>query len=135
MGKPLRTAIATVMIGALFGFIVVALGSPLVEQMQLLGQRESPEARAYMIGILENEADALTALTPHGDLVSRAMQYKMSEETQGQWTPISLTYLGGVSKGPIAVHTYAIEMRDASGREQFLSLALTLANGKVIRRE
>ena len=135
MGKPLRTAIATVMIGGLLGFVVVGLGGSLVEEMQLFGSRESPQARVYMIGILENEADALAAVTPHGDLVSRAMQYSMSEETKGQWTPLSLTYLGGVTNGPIGIHTYAIELRDVAGREQFLPLALTLANGKVIRRE
>lgn len=135
MGKAVRTALATVILGALLGFIVVSLGGPIVDQMQLLGQRESREARVYMIGVLENEADVLAALSPRGDLVARAMQYKMAEQSEGQWTPISLTYLGGVTEGSLQVHTYAIELRNATGREQFLSLALTLADGKVIRRE
>lgn len=135
MGKVVRNALATVLVGALLGYVVTGLGGPLVQELQLFGNRESAEARTYMVGILENEADTLAALTPRGDLVSRALQYKLSQETQGQWRPVSLTYLGGLTKGGIAVHTYAIELRSATGREQFVSLALTVANGKVIRRE
>ncbi len=135
MGKVGRNALATVLVGALLGFIVTGLGGPLIEEMQWFGNRESTEARRYMIGILENEPDTLAAVTPRGALVSRALQYKMSQESQGQWRPISLTYLGGFTKGGISIHTYTIELRSASGREQFVPLALTLSNGKVIRRE
>jgi len=135
MGKVVRNALATVLVGALLGFVVTSLGGPLIQEMQWFGNRESAEARRYMIGILENEPDALASLTPRGDLVSRAIQYKMTQESQGQWRPISLTYLGGLTKGGISIHTYAIELRSAAGREQFVPLALTVANGKVIRRE
>ena len=135
MGKVVRNALATVLVGALLGFIVTGLGSPLIQELQWLGNRESAEARRYMVGILENEPDTLASLTPRGDLVSRALQYKLSQDSQGQWRPISLTYLGGLTKGGISIQTYAIELRSASGREQFVPLALTVANGKVVRRE
>lgn len=135
MGKVVRNALATVLVGALLGFIVTALGGPLIQEVQWFGNRESAEARRYMVGILENEPDTLASLTPRGDLVSRSLQYKMSQESQGQWRPISLTYLGGLTKGGISIQTYAIELRSGTGREQFVPLALTLANGKVVRRE
>lgn len=135
MGKALRTGLATVLLGGLLGYVVTSLGGPLIAEMSLLGNRESTEARRYMIAVLENEPEALATLTPKGDVVSRAMQYLQSDESQGQWTPLSLTYMGGVTKGGLQVHMYAIELRSASGREQFIPLALTLANGKVIRRE
>src|SRR5687767_7030463 len=135
MGKALRTALATVLLGGLLGYVATGLGGPLISEMALFGNRESTEARRYMIAVLENEPETLATLTPKGDGVSRAMQYLQSDESQGQWTPLSLTYLGGVTKGGVQVHTYAIELRSASGREQFIPLALTLANGKVIRRE
>lgn len=135
MGNVVRNALGTVLVGVLLGYVATGLGGPLIQELQWFGNRESAEARRYMVGILENEPDTLAALTPRGDLVSRALKYKMSEEAQGQWRPISLTYLGGLTKGGISVHTYAIELRSASGREQFVPLALTLANGKVIRRE
>ena len=135
MGKAIRTALATVLLGGLLGYVVTGLGGPLMAEMALFGNRESTEARRYMIAVLENEPETLANLTPKGDVVSRAMQYLQSDESQGQWTPLSLTYMGGVTKGGLQVHTYAIELRSASGREQFIPLALTLANGKVIRRE
>lgn len=135
MGKALRTALATVLLGGLLGYLVTGLGGPLMEEMSLFGQRESSEARRYMIAMLENEPETLVTLTPKGDVVSRAMQYVQSDETQGKWTPLSLTYLGGLTKGGLQVHNYAIELRSATGREQFVPLALTVANGKVIRRE
>lgn len=135
VGKAIRTALATVLVGGLFGYLVTSLGGPLVEELSVFGTRESTEARTYMIGVLENEPETLASLTPKGDIVSRAMQYLQSDEAQGQWTPLSLTYLGGSAKGGLQVHMYAIELRSASGREQFIPLALTLSNGKVIRRE
>ena len=95
MGKVVRNALTTVLVGALLGFVVTALGGPLIQEMQWLGNRETAEARRYMIGILENEPDTLASLTPRGDLASRALQYKLSQDSQGQWRPISLTYLGG----------------------------------------
>jgi len=135
MGKALRIALATVLLGGLLGYVATGLGGPLISEMALFGNRESTEARRYMIAVLENEPETLATLTPKGDVVSRAMQYLQSDESQGQWTPLSLTYMGGVTKGGLQVHTYAIELRSAGGREQFIPLALTVANGKVIRRE
>ncbi|CAN5136948.1 hypothetical protein BH18CHL2_BH18CHL2_07220 [soil metagenome] len=135
MAAVVRNALATVLVGALLGYVVVGLGGPMMDQMALFGNREAGEAKRYMIGILENEPETLSALTPKADLVSRAMQFKESQEAQGQWRAISLTYLGGKASGPLGVHMYAIELRSAQGREQFIPLALTIANGKVIRRE
>lgn len=68
MGKVVRNALATVLVGALLGFVVMSLGGPLIQEMQWFGNRESAEARRYMIGILENEPDTLASLTPRGDL-------------------------------------------------------------------
>jgi hypothetical protein len=135
MRKVLGTALATVLLGGLLGYVATGLGGPLIQELAVFGNRESNEARRYMVGVLENEPETLSSLTPKGDVVSRAMQYLQSDESQGQWTPLSLTYLGGKTSGGLQVHIYAIELRSASGREQFIPLALTLANGKVIRRE
>ena len=135
VGSSIRNALATVLVGGLLGYVVIGLGGPMIDQMALFGNHEATEARRYMIGILENEPETLAALTPKADLVSRAMQFKESAASQGQWRAISLTYLGGKSSGPLGVHMYAIELRSAQGREQFIPLALTIANGKVIRRE
>jgi hypothetical protein len=133
MRKTLGWAVSILLVGGLLGYFVTALTGPTMEQMGW-SRGESAEASRYMTAMLENEPETLMALTPRADVVSRALQFKMSEENQGQWRPISLTYLGGKTAQGMSVHVYAIELRSASGREQFIPLALTIANGKVIRR-
>jgi hypothetical protein len=122
-------------IAFMLSFVVAALGSGLVEEKAVFGTRESAAARTYMISLLENEPNSLIALTPRTDVVNRAMQFAQAEVAQGQITPISLTYLGGRNAGVLSVHSYALELRTGDGQRQFFPLALTLVEGKVIRRE
>jgi len=119
----------------MLSFVVTALGAGLVEEKAVFGIRESAAARKYIISLLENEPHTLIALTPRTDVVNRAMQFAQAEVAQGQITPISLTYLGGRNAGALSVHVYAIELRAEDGQRQFFPLALTLIQGKVIRRE
>ncbi len=121
--------------GLLMSFVATAIGSGLAEEKAVFGVKESAAARQYMISLLQQEPDSLIALTPKTDVVSRAMQFRQSQESAGQIQAISLTYLGGRTSGPLAVHVYAIEIRAGSGQRQFIPFALTLFQGKVIRRE
>ncbi len=122
-------------LGLLLSFVVTAIGTGLAEEKAVFGVKESAQSRRYMISLLQNEPDSLIALTPKTDVVSRAMQFRQAQEAQGQIAPISLTYLGGRTAGPLAVHIYAIEIRTGTGQRQFFPLALTLLQGKVVRRE
>lgn len=131
----LRPWLLGFLISFLLGFVVVALGSGLIEEKAVFGTRESAAARRYMISLLENEPHTLIALTPRTDVVNRAMQFAQAEVAQGQITVNSLTYLGGRNAGALSVHSYAIELRNPDGQLQFFPLALTLVEGKVIRRE
>lgn len=133
--KVARSALAIVLVGALSSYVFAGLGGPLMEESGLFGRPESPRARAYMVGLLENEPDLLAALLPQSGIAARAMQYRDSTESQGQWRPVSLTYLGGRGAGGMNVHIYAIEISSTRGREQFVPFALTLVGGKVVRRE
>lgn len=119
----------------MLGFVVAALGGGIVDERAVFGTKESAAARRYMISLLENEPHTLIALSPKTDAVSRAMQIAQSEAAAGQITPISLTYLGGRVAGALSVHVYAIELRNEAGQRQFFPLALTMLEGKVIRRE
>lgn len=123
------------MIGALASFVFVALGGGLLEEKAIFGVKESAAARRYMLSLLQNEPDSLIALSPRSDVVNRAMQFAQAKEAEGQITPVSLTYLGGRTAGALNVHIYAVEIRAASGQRQFFPLALTLIEGKVVRRE
>jgi hypothetical protein len=131
----LRPWLVVFVLALLFGFVVTALGSGLAEEKAIFGTRESASARRYMISLLENEPHTLIALSPRSDVVSRAAQIAQSEAAAGQITPVSLTYLGGRTSGALSVHVYAIEMRAQDGQRQFFPLALTLIEGKVVRRE
>jgi hypothetical protein len=123
------------LIAFLLSFVVTAIGSGLIEEKAVFGTRESAAARRYMISLLENEPHTLIALTPRTDVVNRAMQFAQAEVAQGQITVNSLTYIGGRNAGALSVHSYALELRNPDGQLQFFPLALTLVEGKVIRRE
>lgn len=133
--RALRPWAVVFALGALFSFVVTALGSGLAEERAVFGVRETAAARRYMISLLEAEPQTLIALSPKTDVVNRAIQFRSSEEMAGAVTPLSLTYLGGRAAGALSVHMYAIEIRSADGQRQFFPLALTLIGGKVVRRE
>ncbi len=122
-------------LGLMVSFVVTSIGGGLLEENAVFGVKESAAARQYMISLLQLEPQSLIALTPKTDVVSRAMQFSRSEAAAGQIQPQSLTYLGGRTTGQVAVHIYAIEIRAGSGQRQFFPLALTLLQGKVVRRE
>lgn len=131
----LRPWALTFAIGALTGFVFLAIGGGLLQEKAVFGVTESTEARRYMLSLLQNEPDSLIALSPKTDVVSRAIQFAQAKEAEGAITPMSLTWLGGRQQGSLSVHMYALEIRAANGQRQFFPLALTLVQGKVVRRE
>lgn len=133
--RALRALGTTILMGALLGYVGAALVGAVFQERGVVGTGESPEARQFMISLLASDPDSIAALTPERDVVSRAAQFQQTQEGRGQWVPISLTYLGGASQGRLSVHMYAVEMRTTSGQNRFFPLALTLVNGKVVRRE
>ncbi len=135
--RVLRAALATLLAGVLGGFVLAALIGPAVASGPLFGGTgESPEARAYMLGLLERNPDVLTALRPKRDIVSRAREIQRSrQQAGGAVRPSSLTYLGGGGAGPSTVHIYAVGVRSPTGEERLIPFALTLVGGKVVRIE
>ncbi len=87
MRTAIRKALGTVVLGALLGYVVMAFGGPMVQQLALFGQREAPEARRYMIGVLQNEPETLSALSPRADLVSRALQFQRASRRRASGGP------------------------------------------------
>ncbi len=132
----LRAALATFVVGGLLGFVLSALATPIVEGSTLFGGTgESPQARTYMVSLIQSDPDQLAQLTPGRGVASRASQYRSTTETAGSFRPVSLTYLGGRSQGRLTVQIYALELQPPRGPVRFLPLALTLIDGKVVRRE
>jgi hypothetical protein len=130
-----REGVTTALMGAVLGYVIAMFAGPLWNENAYFGTTtESPQARAFMVGLLKEDPDALIALRPNRDVASRALEMKNSQSSQGQSVPVSLTYLGGGSQGRLQVHIYAVELQVA-GQPQYFPLALTLFNGKVVRTE
>lgn len=130
----LRDGLATVAVGVLFGFLFAAFAGPMWAQ-SVGASNESPEARSFMLGLLRDDPDALVRLRPSRDVASRAFELKSAGGAQILRTnPVSLTYLGGGSQGPLRVDIYAVQLR--IGEEtRYFPLALTLIGGKVVRTD
>ena len=129
-------SLSTLVVGALIGYVLSAFLGPVIGRMPLIsGSGESAEARAYIMGMVQRDADALAGLRPRRDVVSRAIELQRASQ-QGQATvePTSLTYMGGGTAGPMSVHIYAVGIR-TQGQEQLVPFTLTMIGGKVVRIE
>jgi hypothetical protein len=130
--------VGTLLVGVLAGFIVASGIGVFVRDSGLLGaSRESPIARAYMLGLLQRDPGAISGIRPNQSISQRAAELQGAENsrTTSSMQPLSLTYLGGGGTGGYSVHIYAVGLRTSDGEDQFFPLALTVAGGRVIRSE
>jgi hypothetical protein len=133
MPKTASTAIGMVLVGMAVGYLLAAIATNVItDQGWFSTSGESPQARNYMIALLQRESDSLSALRPQQDVVSQAMAEQAAQQSKQQAKPLSLTYLGGGSGGGLSVQIYAVEVRANDGTQQLFSLALTLLGGKVV---
>ena len=131
--KSFRTSAGIVVIGILVGYLVSASAMTIVnDQGWFTASGESGPARAYMVALLQREADSLNALRPEQDVVSKALAQQSAQQSTSQAKPLSLTYLGGISQGNFSVQIYAVEVRANDGSQQLFPLALTLLGGRVV---
>jgi hypothetical protein len=131
--KDVRTGAGIVVIGILVGFLISASVMTIVnDQGWFTASGESGPARAYMVALLQREADSLSALRPEQDVVSKALAQQSAQQSTSQAKPLSLTYLGGLSQGNFSVQIYAVEVRANDGSQQLFPLALTLLSGRVV---
>jgi hypothetical protein len=128
-----RTAIGVVSVGLVLGYILTAFVITVVsDQGWFATSGESPQARAYMVALLQREAENVAALRPQQDIVSQAMAQQAAQQSTQSAKPLSLTYLGGASQGGFSIQIYAVEVRASDGTQQLFPLALTLLGGKVV---
>lgn len=131
----IRTWLGTVLLGGLLGYVLTAFAVPLLADTALFGGTgESREARAYMLGILQEDPELLASVTSQRGLIQRALQLQGGQTPSG-FKPVSLTFLGGRSAGPYTIQAYAVELRPARGPDRFFPLVLTLIDGKVVRSD
>lgn len=121
------------LVGVVVGFAIASAASVFVsDQGWFASSGESAQARSYMVGLLQRDNEQLSQLRPKQDVVSQALAEQAAQQSTQQARPLSLTYLGGGSQGPMSVHIYAVEVRANDGTDHLFSLALTLLGGRVI---
>lgn len=128
-----RTGAGVAIVGMVVGFVISAAVMTVVnDRGWFAASGESAPARAYMVALLQREADSLSALRPEQDVVSKALAQQSAQQSTSQAKPLSLTYLGGTSQGSFSVQIYAVEVRANDGTQQLFPLALTLLGGRVV---
>lgn len=131
--QSISTAAGFILVGMVVGYVLSVSASTVIsDQGWFTSSGESGPARAYMVALLQREADSLNALRPQQDIVSKAMSEQSARQSTSQAKPLSLTYLGGLSQGNFSVQIYAVEVRGNDGQQQLFPLALTLLGGKVV---
>jgi hypothetical protein len=128
----------TLLVGLLTGFVLASAVGVVVQDIGLFGASgESPIARAYMLGLLQRDPNAIVGIRPNQGIAQRAaeLQGADSSRTTASIQPLSLTYIGGATVGTYSVHIYAVGIRSSQGVDQFFPLALTVYDGKVQRSE
>jgi hypothetical protein len=126
------------LVGTFAGFVISSAIGVFVQDSGLFGASgESPIARAYMLGLLQRDPNAIVGIRPNQSISQRAAELQGADTSRTTATiqPLSLTYLGGSSVGAYSVHIYAVGLRNAQGVDQFFPLALTVSGGRVIRSE
>jgi hypothetical protein len=137
VSRILSGPLGTILVGIFAGFVVASAVGVVVQDSGLFGgSGESPIARTYMLGLLQRDPNSIAAIRPNQSIAQRANELQGATSSQSSsMLPLSLTYLGGASVGPVSVHIYAVGVRTSTGVDQFFPLALTIANGKVVRSE
>lgn len=128
----------TLLVGLLAGFVVASAVGIIFQDSGILGASgESPIARAYMLGLLQRDPNAIVGIRPNQSIAQRASELQGADtsRTSTQIQPLSLTYIGGATVGVYSVNIYAVGLRNAQGVDQFFPLALTVYGGKVQRSE
>lgn len=129
-------SVGTVLVGILAGFILSSVVGVMAQDAGVFGSGESNVARAYMVGLLQQDPSAVTNIRPTQDIAQRAMDLQGAQQSRNTTIqPLSLTYMGGASMNGVSIHIYAVGLRTSSGVDQFFPLALTISSGKVIRSE
>ncbi len=146
----------TLLVGALFGFLVAAIATPVLSESMALGATgESADAHRYMLRRLDDPATMILLKVPQDfarrmgtdvvgdvrtDVATRALKVQAfaTAKVLLQAKPLSFTYLGGATEGRLQVQIYAVEFQfdtPEGEKTDMEGFVLTLANSRVILLE
>ena len=129
-----RPAVETLLAGLLFGVVGTALMTQMVASPQAEIVSEVPQARSYMLAVINNDLDEMSRLGPSGDTVSQALNFQKRADALKNVRVGSLTYLGGSALGGIGVHLYVVEADDSTGNH-LVPFSVTILQGRVVHVE
>jgi hypothetical protein len=133
--RPLVIIGQLLIVGVVAGYVVATLISFVMGSLPVLGgSDESPTARAFMVGIIEEDPEALFDLQPKRGVFERAMDLKGGGAIT-DFKPIALRFLGSDSAGQAQVQIYAVQFHSDTGGDVVVSYAITLIGGQVVRVE
>jgi hypothetical protein len=126
-------ALQMAVVGLLAGVLLASIGSFVLRSVPLVGGTdEIPEARAFMVGLIEDDPLALFALQPKRSVLDRAIDLQGSGGA-GAFEAVALRYLGGAAATGIAVQIYAVEFQSPDAGEVVVAYSVMLVDGKVVQ--
>jgi hypothetical protein len=125
-------ALQMVVVGLLAGAFVTTVATFVLRSVPLVGgSDEIPEARAFMVGLIEDDPLALFELQPRRNVLDRAIDVQGSGG-RSEFEPVALRYLGGGAAAGNAVQIYAVEFEDDAAEKVVVSYSVLLVDGKVV---
>lgn len=126
--RRISTALATVAIGAMLGFLVPTVVSDYTAQPEVQARTaESPVARQFIEAFLADDQATLTALDVGSDVKLRATRFRSELSRVGP--PI---HLGSTVGAGFSLHGYAARVVKGDGSEDLLSWRVATAGGQVL---
>jgi hypothetical protein len=109
--RPIRSIAATLLVGALFGFLIPSFVVGLQpENAQMQSGGESLAARQFIVAFLSNDQEALrrVSLQPAAEIEAARLGVTNAKVS-------SLTFLGSSSGPGLRLHSYAVEFTNPDG--------------------
>ncbi|HET7169735.1 MAG TPA: hypothetical protein VFI69_11095 [Candidatus Limnocylindrales bacterium] len=127
--RRISTAVATVAVGALVGFLVPTIAADLSPrpQLELARVSESPVAREFIDAYVSDDQAALDRIGVDADMKLRATRYRT--EFQRVDAPV---HLGSFVGSGFTVHGYAARVVDKDGKPGLLSWRVATIGGQVL---
>jgi hypothetical protein len=109
--RPIRSIIATLLVGAMFGFLVPTFAVGLQPQaVPAQSGAESAVARQFIVAFLSNDQEALGQVS-----IQPAAEIEAARLGTTNATVSSLTFLGSSSGPGLRLHSYAVEFTNPNG--------------------
>ena len=129
--RPIVAVVGTVAAGALLGYVLTALVSPLLPGPTQPGNRhELAVTRDYILAFISRDAATVNALELPKNPADRAVVRKSFNQALNL-EPTRLTYLGGTRSGEVGAYVYILGVETPDETRHLVPIVLTTVGSKV----